>query len=365
VPLTAARISDLPSYRGIPLDELIPEIRRNYQVALRGLRQRRRPRPDEEVSAYEDSGAQRALQGVTLADFLHGWTLGLEVARAGAYRHAPEGEHREALLLEAIELMIAWNTHGMNAAAAAHRRVEMQLARQEHHDVASVVRNVLFGHTGSRHLGELERFGIERGREYYAVRVRPEEMFALGEVERWLGTSSSAARPNGLVALIDGDVAGFVARRPPERAVPVSGGLAGPVPLPKLPDAFRVASRALHAACSLGRPGLVDLPALGLIPSVLEDEDVGIGLLERYVAPLERDGRSGALVLETVECYLRSDCQVHPTATRLGVHPNTVRYRVGRFEALTGASLKHTESLVEAWWALQRRASCEPSSRPR
>ncbi|HMH93751.1 MAG TPA: helix-turn-helix domain-containing protein [Streptosporangiaceae bacterium] len=39
---------------------------------------------------------------------------------------------------------------------------------------------------------------------------------------------------------------------------------------------------------------------------------------------------------------------------RWGVHPNTVRYRVGRFEQATGCSLRHTESLVEAWWALRR-----------
>jgi len=60
-------------------------------------------------------------------------------------------------------------------------------------------------------------------------------------------------------------------------------------------------------------------------------------------------------VLDTLERYLDNDCQVQRTATELGVHPNTVRYRVSRFEQLTGCSLKHNESLVEAWWALRRR----------
>jgi DNA-binding PucR family transcriptional regulator len=72
------------------------------------------------------------------------------------------------------------------------------------------------------------------------------------------------------------------------------------------------------------------------------------------VRPLERDGRAGATVLETVQLYLEHDCQVPETAAELGVHPNTVRYRVGRFEHATGCSLRHTESLVEAWWALRR-----------
>ena len=111
--------------------------------------------------------------------------------------------------------MTAWNMLGMNAQVAAHRRVELQLARQEQHDAANLVRGVLLGGIGERAIGDLERFGVDPAREHYAVRVRPGESFDLGQVERWLGTRrQSAARPNGLVALIDGDVAGFVASRP-------------------------------------------------------------------------------------------------------------------------------------------------------
>lgn len=98
------------------------------------------------------------------------------------------------------------------------------------------------------------------------------------------------------------------------------------------------------------------MPVTIAFPFVYYDEDVSAGMLKRYVMPLERDGRSGVVVLETVERYLRNDRQVHETAAELGVHPNTVRYRVGRFEELAGCSLKHTESLVEAWWALRRRS---------
>jgi hypothetical protein len=355
VPLTAARIAELPSYRAIPLSELLPEIRRNFAVALSALRERRLPRQGEDVSAYEKSGEQRARQGVTLADMLQGWTIGLEISRAGAYRQAPGGEHREALLLEAIEIMTAWNTLGMNASAAAHRRVELQLARQEQHDVANVVRGVLLGGIGSRQLGQLERFGVDPTQEYYAVRVRPAASFDITEIERWIAASRSDARPTGLVALIDGDVAGFVAKPPPARQVPVAAGVAGPRPLPLLPDAFRLASRALEAASAIGRRGLADLAGLGLIPAIFDDEDVGDAMLERYVAPLERAGRSAALVLDTVDRYLSHDCDPSRTAAELGVHPNTVRYRVARFEHLTACSLRRTESLAEAWWALRRR----------
>ncbi len=76
---------------------------------------------------------------------IQGWTIGVEVARAGVYRWAPTGEHREAFILEAVEIMTAWTALGMNASAAAHRRFEMQRARQEQNDAADVVRGVLLG----------------------------------------------------------------------------------------------------------------------------------------------------------------------------------------------------------------------------
>jgi hypothetical protein len=355
VPLTAARIAELPSYRAIPLSELLPEIRRNFAVALNGLRERRLPVAHEDVTAYEKSGAQRARQRVTLADMLQGWMIGLEVSRAAAYRQAPRGEQREALLLEAVEIMTAWNTLGMNASAAAHRRVELELARQEQHDVVNVVRSVLFGGIGGRQLGQLERFGVDPSHEYHAIRIRPRESFDVADIERWIGTAKSGARPNGLVALIDGDVAGFVAVLPAPGPVPVAAGVAGPRPLPALPDAFRLASRALEAATAAGLCGSADLPVLGLIPAIFDDEDVGDAMLERYVLPVERSGRSGTMVLDTVDRFLRNDRDLSQTAAELGLHPNTVRYRVARFERLTGCALKRTESLAEAWWALRRR----------
>src|SRR5689334_19764908 len=122
---TARRIAELPSYRGFTLEELAPSVRRNHAVGLQGLIQRRVPDADDELAAYAKSGEQRARQGVTLADMLQGWSIGMEVGRTSAYRHAPDGPEREALLLEAIEIITAWSTAGMHAAADAHRAVEL------------------------------------------------------------------------------------------------------------------------------------------------------------------------------------------------------------------------------------------------
>jgi sugar diacid utilization regulator len=43
------------------------------------------------------------------------------------------------------------------------------------------------------------------------------------------------------------------------------------------------------------------------------------------------------------------------------VELNTLRYRIGRFEEMTGANLRHSRSALEVWWALQRDALQTPA----
>jgi DNA-binding PucR family transcriptional regulator len=61
------------------------------------------------------------------------------------------------------------------------------------------------------------------------------------------------------------------------------------------------------------------------------------------------------VILAMVECFFNNDFSVDTTARELGVHSNTIRQRLGRFEETTGRSLHEAEVLVEVWWALQRR----------
>jgi PucR C-terminal helix-turn-helix domain len=355
VQATLERMRELPSYANTPDEELAPDIRRNLALGHQHLRERRLPGPDDDLSPYAITGAQRARQGVTLEDMLVGWSMGLELFHSRVYRYVPPGPDREELLREAIEIATAWHTAGMNAAAAAYRRIELELSWQEQHDAARLVRLVLLG--GERPRPEqLQGFGLDPAAAYYAVRARPGNGVDAAAIERWLQPPAGKGARNGIATIVDADVAGFVAELPAGDGLPVAAGVAGPVAVSELPDAFRLASRALETARKLGRRGLVDLQSLGLAPAVVADDDVGSGLLARYVTPLEQQGRGGRVLLETVERYLGHDCQVQATAAELGVHPNTVRYRVARFEQLTGCSLRRNEQLVEAWWALRRRA---------
>ena len=89
--------------------------------------------------------------------------------------------------------------------------------------------------------------------------------------------------------------------------------------------------------------------------AVVDDHAVGASLLEHYVAPLEGLGHPGVEILNTVRAFLDNQGHHERTASQLYVHPNTVRYRIKRYEEIVGTSLRDTATMVGIWWALERR----------
>jgi sugar diacid utilization regulator len=143
--------------------------------------------------------------------------------------------------------------------------------------------------------------------------------------------------------------------RRPQRDVHADRGVGPARPLERLTESYRLATRALGAARACGLAGVHDVPALGLRAAVAADEDVGDAFCARYVEPLA-GASSSAELMATVRAYLASQMHVERTAEQLFVHQNTVRYRLARFEELTGASLRDPQIAFEVWWALERTA---------
>jgi putative transposase len=157
-----------------------------------------------------------------------------------------------------------------------------------------------------------------------------------------------------MAALIDGDLAGFATRLPEDLPgePPLIVGIGPVATLDGLAPGYTLASRALRTATALAMPGLWTLPALGLLPAVLDDDEVGAPLVEAIVDRVRATG-SGPVLLDTVACYLANDRRLDVTARDLHVHVNTVRYRLRQFAALTDRNLARTADLVAVWWALR------------
>lgn len=75
---------------------------------------------------------------------------------------------------------------------------------------------------------------------------------------------------------------------------------------------------------------------------------------ERLLRPLaEYDARHNAELLSTLRSFLACDGSWTACASRLYVHVNTVRYRIGRIEALTGRDLSALPDRVDFFLALR------------
>lgn len=205
------------------------------------------------------------------------------------------------------------------------------------------------------------RHAVDVDREYLAVRAHPAPGHGVDEIAGALGLGRSHG--GGLGAVVNGDLVGFVPALPRHPVCGVAG--LGPArPLALLHESFRMATRALHTADRRNMTGICEFGKLGLLPAILSDKAVGNGLCDRYFSPLG-ETEFAVEIVETLRAYLACGMQAPRAAKVLCVHPNTVRYRVAKFEKLTGVNFRgnRTESF-EVLWALEHRAVHSRRSAP-
>jgi DNA-binding PucR family transcriptional regulator len=91
---------------------------------------------------------------------------------------------------------------------------------------------------------------------------------------------------------------------------------------------------------------------------LLRDEELARALVKRRLGPLESlaAGERDRL-LETLRAWLEHQRQTPAIAAQLHVHPQTVRYRMGKLRELLGASLEDPGARFELELALRCRAA--------
>jgi hypothetical protein len=315
---------------------------------------------DAQTAVLEAVGESEARIGVPVDQMLLAWRIGadllVEHGSAAAPRLGVDPQHLLAFVLGAL----AASDVGMITTARAHRRAERARDLEAQDRDASFVRAVLFG-TGDP--GELRAaaasYGLQPARSYHAVRARAATDGSWHEVQRAVGLTAAAKAGRGMSVLVDGDLAGFQSDEPGD-ASPGLAGVGPPVRLDRLAESFRLATRALRTAHAFGLAGTHDLAGLGLRAAVVADTDVGEALRRRYLDPLAESG-SGAEIITTLREYLAAGSHVDTAAERLHIHANTLRYRLARFEELTGAHLRGPLTAFEVWWAVESAALDPPT----
>jgi hypothetical protein len=229
----------------------------------------------------------------------------------------------------------------------------MTRARELQHVQTNLVRRIIAGTVSPTEIRiSLEPLGLNPEGQYLAVCARPGPAADIHTIEEYLGVDGMRGRRQGLTALVDGTLCGFVLSALPRQPAPTTIGVSEPAALTGFEAPFRRANRALITATAFGASGVFAFSPLALQAGIVGDPDVGEVLRTRYIDPLQSVA-GGAAILNTVQHYLSNDGRVDETADALGIHVNTVRHRLKRFEGLTGRPLTNSEVAIELWHALE------------
>jgi len=301
----------------------------------------------EAMSVVRLASAAHRDHGIPLDEQFQAWNLGFEVLRTWVRdRVGPGGPELELALLDVIA---RWVNEGMVVTAKEYAAGQRSF-REIDRGLDVFVRGALSGSMGPQELrAQCRTYGLDPHALYHAIRAPLGDKATLREMEDWLARRGTWR--SGVLTVV-GDIWGFSSQLP-ESGLRFAVGVSDPMPLESLVVGFRFATRAMETALALGLGGVHSIESLGPYAAVLDDRDVGSSLVARYVTPFVSQGSAGVEILKTVAAYLENNGHVETAASSLFMHPNTLRYRVRRFEMLTGASIRETRSLVRIWWALE------------
>ncbi|AFU02922.1 PucR family transcriptional regulator [Nocardia brasiliensis] len=339
--------AEIPAYARLGPAMVRPLTGQMIEFMLVDMVEERAPSSDQ-LRAFYEYGVTRAGQGIELAEMLGGWRMAVrvvldEVAEIGR-SHQVSGNVQLALtrqLLDIVDVAILELTSG-------HREVELANAGRDHQARADFARAALTGTLARAEIGlRAQQYSLDLERAVIPFRARPTAEHRLADLPQLFNCGGRI----GFVTSIDGDLAGFADQLP--EVLPVPTGYGPATPIDQLPTGFVQATRALNTAAAFALPGAHSVPELGLLPAVLADTEVGDHLVRRYLDPLGGTD-SPELYRHTLHTYLETGLHIETTARELMVHPNTVRYRLDRYQILTGFDLRKPGTALELWWALRR-----------
>ncbi|GIJ44156.1 hypothetical protein Val02_10420 [Virgisporangium aliadipatigenens] len=286
--------------------------------------------PDVAFAEASALGAERAAQGVPMADLLRG----VQAARSHALRLAI-ARARDAGVPD-DELLSAWLEVDRYTSALERHLIGgyNAVGHQPFEGALALLRRLLLGGDPPPD-EELRASGLRPGARY-----------------RLVVSDRSLAGIGGIVAPLDGRFVGVVAAPPAVDFLVVASPA---VPVAALAAVHPPCVAALAVASARGLRGvrpLLDLAA----ETALASQPTLAGLLcARLCGALDpRD--EFHLELATTALAFLDHRRLGPTATALHLHANTVRYRLDRLAELTGTAWDSPcamPELVHRWWALR------------
>ncbi|MDV6295342.1 PucR family transcriptional regulator [Rhodococcus aetherivorans] len=338
----------LPTYLVVPPDEHRESTRQQFLVTLRLLADRPADThpAGPEFERAQQLGRQRALQGLTLANVIESFHIGSRELWRALVEHAPEPTTE---LLHAGGLLWDLVHAGTTAVAMGHDD-----ATRTAHAVRANRRALLFELLEQGHPTEEARTLAA------ALGLDPDGMFraACTPSEAW-----SDVQLQGLQHALDDGPAPALCSRRGTTVVTVFQTVASSVVV----DAIRHVRPDMSVGLGLARRGLEGATtsigdarrALALVRGRAQTADFDECWLpailfehREELAPMLAKGAEIAArhphLAEAVSAFAQSGFSASAAARRLHLHPNSLAYRLERWQQLTGWDLRTVDGLVRS-----------------
>ncbi|WP_410658924.1 PucR family transcriptional regulator [Amycolatopsis sp. lyj-112] len=338
----------------------VTETRRHVAIVLAaGLAAFERPggTSEQDFAAAAVLGADRAAQGIPIAALLRGVQAGRSRAvEIAVGRGRAAGVPDDVMLAALVDF--DRNTRALERQViAGYHEAELELSRTVHDTRVRLLRRLLGADHTVPSADEVAQGGLNPDARYHCLLSDVTDPYQARVVERRLRATG------GIFGLVEGRLTGLAPR------LPTSSALGDDVLLVASPAAPLTEIRGLYSLCAKavptaarGRPrGLYAVTDLAVETALAAQPELAALVSDAVLdALIPGDAFHGQLV-STALAYLDHGRRLDQTAAALHVHANTVRYRLGRLQEITGSSLDLLDEAegsqvvhtLQWWWALR------------
>jgi putative transposase len=349
--------SEMPIYERLGADQIKESVHINLGLTVHVLRTGLpAATPPQFAEDLELIIAERIRAGVTMEQMIQGHNIIMgailtRLIELGDRRCVPVERVLDSsrLLWRASEVMLQCSTSLM-------KQHMVDAALREQFDRDQFVRGLVAGRLDPPAIAAgTMAYHLDCDAEYHALRARPQRQADVERLSRTLQAQYSRGGSHALITVLGRECVGIVpsGASTTKSARDVAVALGPPMRLVEVSASFAIAARVLAWLIRRAESGTMTLPDLSWRLMVDEDQELNVLLRRKYLDPLHQDPALAPLIEESLRAHLANRRNVAKAAAALVVHPNTHRYRLRKYTAITGIDLESTDHLIELAWALE------------
>lgn len=348
-----------PTYAAVSDELLARSLRQNIEMCVRAVSDPAIP-DDSRLRSYAQIARRRFEAGVPIDDLIRSYrfSLGLIADKLTELF----AEHRVSALDSLHAYRRIWNVSDAYTAVLVevYRQHRLQLDTRNHEIKMDFIERLRSGRPDEATLDTARRrFHLNPDVPYHAFIARivsgsEHDLYALMVL-----LESHLIGRRG-IGVIRADTIVGVCARAFDIDSPVSISYGQALPLQEIAESF-VMAQHVAATSIAGSSGNHYIADAGWRVSVEPNAPVIAHFEKRFRTPLEATSVDVATILESVREYLEQNRSFRAAAVMLHCHPNTLRYRIARFEEITGARVDDTETILSLQWMFEAHARAEAS----